>query len=739
MDGKRLNNIPPYQRAHSVLDSPRAMEKWKVLEDAIHQIYRQNPGKLSFQHLYTAGYHLVLSQHGEMLYNGVENSLRRHIKAMVEEIKKIDEVRYLANVVSMWEQHMRAVAMVRDILMYMDKNYSAKQKLTVPELGVVIFGDIFLKDAEVSNRIKRLTTAIIEKERSGERPPERQLLKKVTNMMYEVSRRTIYEPLLEYHFIESSKEYYTREASETSQSLSTPEYIRNCFKRMTEERERVERCLADSTLPKIVDVIKDKMISTYAVHLIERESSGVVSMLEAWKLTDISLVFRALQLINQTDLLLEKIKNFLADTGSRFILDPANSENPITLVEGAMKMRASYDDLLDQSCLVETHKGRHRDREFEKEIKQAFVLVVNKNQRFAEYLSLAVDAKLRKKGILDDEYDLYFDKIIILFQYLKDKDVFEKYHKSHLARRLLLKGTTCEEGESAFITKLKTEAGHQFTTKIEGMFNDMTVSKGNMEAFSNHIGARSGVDLSVHVLTTGFWPFVSTACEPLSPPPAVEALRKKYHDFYLSSHSGRRLSWMYHMGSADVKYTSKGRRYEMNVHTLQMLILVLFNNKDCITVGDIQEATMIPMGELKKQLLSLTISTKVHQKILTKSCQQAKELCAETEISVNEDFSSKHVKFKVSPVMIKETDAQAKETRSKIGEDRKWQLDAVVVRIMKSRKLIEHRELITQVLSLTQARFCPSPDDIKKRIESLIDREYIERSAESRSTYVYLA
>ena len=59
-------------------------------------------------------------------------------------------------------------------------------------------------------------------------------------------------------------------------------------------------------------------------------------------------------------------------------------------------------------------------------------------------------------------------------------------------------------------------------------------------------------------------------------------------------------------------------------------------------------------------------------------------------------------------------------------------LDAVIVRVMKSRRAMEHRQLVADVIDLLKGRFQPSPDDIKKRIESLIEREYMERSQQSR-------
>ena len=58
------------------------------------------------------------------------------------------------------------------------------------------------------------------------------------------------------------------------------------------------------------------------------------------------------------------------------------------------------------------------------------------------------------------------------------------------------------------------------------------------------------------------------------------------------------------------------------------------------------------------------------------------------------------------------------------------------MRVMKARKTLHYAELIAEVTQQLSARFIPQPTQLKKRIESLIEREYLERIDSDRCVQV---
>lgn len=74
-----------------------------------------------------------------------------------------------------------------------------------------------------------------------------------------------------------------------------------------------------------------------------------------------------------------------------------------------------------------------------------------------------------------------------------------------------------------------------------------------------------------------------------------------------------------------------------------------------------------------------------------------------------------------------------------VDKDRRFAIDAAIVRTMKSRKAMQHQQLVLEVVSQLSRMFKPDFKLIKKRIEDLIAREYLERDAANPQLFKYVA
>lgn len=146
------------------------------------------------------------------------------------------------------------------------------------------------------------------------------------------------------------------------------------------------------------------------------------------------------------------------------------------------------------------------------------------------------------------------------------------------------------------------------------------------------------------------------------------------------------------------------------------------------------DITKIGEKELKCNLIPL-----VGIKLFNKSTA-SKDLLFTDVISLNPGFKNNSHKIKLPVAQLKEnTKAEKAEINEKVDEDRRHMVEATVVKVMKTRRRIEHNALLTECTKILSVKFNPDITMIKKRIESLIDREYLERDPEDRKFYKYIA
>lgn len=64
-------------------------------------------------------------------------------------------------------------------------------------------------------------------------------------------------------------------------------------------------------------------------------------------------------------------------------------------------------------------------------------------------------SKLFLLQLTEQEVETILDKAMVLFRFMQEKDVFERYYKQHLARRLLTNKSVSDDSEKNMISKLK--------------------------------------------------------------------------------------------------------------------------------------------------------------------------------------------------------------------------------------------------------------------------------------------
>lgn len=201
------------------------------------------------------------------------------------------------------------------------------------------------------------------------------------------------------------------------------------------------------------------------------------------------------------------------------------------------------------------------------------------------------------------------------------------------------------------------------------------------------------MEISVIVMTSTFWP-VSDASPSCIFPEVMIKTSESFKQFYLSRHSGRRLTWQPAMGNADLRVSFREKSHELNVSTYCLVILLLFEElgeSDFLTykvdrtllrlsqvliglrlLQEIRDATSIPEAELRRSLQSLACAK---FKVLKKH-PPGRDVNQEDAFSFNLDFSAPLYKLKISTVAARvESADERRETKDRIDEERRYQTE----------------------------------------------------------------
>ncbi|RXW17529.1 hypothetical protein EST38_g8325 [Candolleomyces aberdarensis] len=699
-----------------------AEKTWEALSRSIKEIHKHNAATLSFEENYRYAYNMVLHKQSEMLYNGVSGLVAKNLDDLADEhiIPRFptgsvnDQIQVsqsgellLKGLREVWDDHVGNMTKLGQLLKYMDRTYP--DQAHVPSTwgkGIELFLSHIIKSPIKDHLVDAILTQV-HCERDGY-TINRSAVKGCVDVFLwlETDQGTIYKRELEPRFLKESETFYKNEASTLLNGCECPEYLERVESRYQSEDSRIHHYLSPQTGPAVIQILESTLLTPNLATVISMPNSGLDTMIDTNKLSDLARLYRLyLPVPTGRQCLKKALRESIlrrgkelnesssgpsvgegdADDGpeedsskrkekakSKARIPNMNALPAIKWVQDVLDLKDMFDSVWKEAF--------QSDREVEGAINEAFESFINSHPKAPEYTSLFIDDNLKRglkgKQKTDNEVDAILDKTITVFRYISDKDVFERYYKNHLAKRLLHGRSVSDDAERGMLSKLKLESGYQFTSKLEGMFNDMKVSADATDDYRNWVKDHRtpAVDLHVTVMTATFWPYSGPAVAPVVPPVLAEAC-KSFEAFYFSRHSGRRLTWLTSMGSADVRAVFKSRSHDLNVSTHAIMILLLFEklgDEDFLTYSEIKEATLIEEADLKRNLQSLACAK---FKILRKH-PPGRDINDDDSFSFNVDFSAPIQRIKISTVLAKpETNQERKETQDKIDEERKHQID----------------------------------------------------------------
>ncbi|PCH42168.1 Cullin-domain-containing protein [Wolfiporia cocos MD-104 SS10] len=760
-------------------------EIWQKLSHNIVEIQNHNAMKLSYEENHRYAYNMVLYKQGAKLHNGTKDLIVKHLNKLTERVLfptfpngREDDLTQRASagetllkaLRKVWDDHTSGLSKISDVLKYMDKvNEKSAQVPKIWDAGVMLFTEHILR-TDIRTPIISAILVQLQTEREGyviNRSAVRGCVD-VLSQLDDNEGDNVYKVSVEPEVLRESGVFYNAEGVRLLETCDASTFLARVEGRFEQEESRVNHYLHSSTHPLLRRILEDALLRPHLSAILSKPNSGLEAMIDLHKVDDLRRLYRLFAMVNEgiptlkralRESILRRGKDTnLASTSSSGELEgqPADEMDASAQAKRKGKARApnigsqtlSYalkwvQDVLDLKDRFNTFLdvAFQKDREIESSMTEAFETFINLNQKAPEFISLFIDDNLKKglKGKSEEEVDIILDKTIVVFRYITDKDIFERYYKNHLAKRLLLGRSISDDAERSMLAKLKVECGTHYTQKLEGMFHDMKLSADTMQAYRAHLAKTTApeLDIAVTVMTSTFWP-MSHAAAPCNFPDQLIRSSKSFEQFYLSRHSGRRLTWQPSLGNADVRVRFNSRAHDLNVSTFALVILLLFEDAtagDSLTYEYIRDMTAISEAELQRNLQSLACAK---YKILKKH-PAGREVNPGDSFSFNADFSAPLQKIKISTVSNRvESMEERKETQDRIDEDRKYQIEACIVRIMKDRKHMTHQALVSSVVQQLGNRFHPDPNTIKQRIEGLIEREYLER-CEDKKSYNYLA
>ncbi|PIK50449.1 putative cullin-1 [Apostichopus japonicus] len=756
---------------------------WDDLKMGIDHVYsRQEMARKRYMELYTHVYdyctnvdQLATARLSNAKKKGIQSQVGAHFVGM-ELYKRLREYLqdYLVNLrqdgsdlmdeevlkyyTQQWEDYQFSSKVLDGVCAYLNRHWvrrecdeGRKGIYEIYSLALVTWRDHLFKplNKQVTNAVLKL----IERERNGETINTR-LVSGVIKCYVELGLNedepiskgptlSVYKESFEDRFLAETDRFYTYESTEFLNQNPVTEYMKKAETRLLEEMRRVQVYLHESTHEQLAKRCEKVLIEKH----LDVFHAEFQNLLESDKNEDLARMYKLVsRIVNGLGELMTLLETHICNQGLAAIEKCGDSaiNDPKLYVQTILDVHKKYNALVLTAFNNDTGFVASLDKACGRFINSnAITKMANSSSKSPELLAKYCDSLLKKSSKNPEEAELEdtLNQVMVVFKYIDDKDVFQKFYSKMLAKRLVQHNSASDDAEASMISKLKVSNKSECKRvalntppSSRKMFQDIGVSKDLNEQFKQHLSSSEplDIDFSIQVLCSGSWPFTQGCTFNL--PSELERSFQRFTTFYASQHSGRKLMWAFHMSRGELVTNCFKNRYTLQASTFQMAVMLQFNLETSYTIQQLHDNTQIKM-DLLQQVIQILLKCK----LLECDDGTADEIKPTTEVKLFLAYKNKKLRVNINVPMKAEQKQEQETTHKHIEEDRKLLIQAAIVRIMKMRKRQKHQQLLTEVLAQLSSRFKPRVPVIKKCIDILIEKEYLERVDNEKDTYSYLA
>ncbi|XP_018586217.1 cullin-5-like isoform X1 [Scleropages formosus] len=584
----------------------------------------------------------------------------------------------------------------------------------------------------------------------------------------------IYRDNFEKAYLDSTERFYKTQAPSYLQQNGVQNYMKYADIKLREEEKRARRYLETRRECNSVQALMECCVNalvTLFKETILAECPGMIRRNETDKL---HLMFSLMDKVpSGIEPMLKDLEDHIVSAG---LADMVATAETITsdsekYVDQLLTLFRCFSKLVKEAFQDDPRFLTARDKAYKTVVNDATIfklelpvkqkgggLKTQPESKCPELLANYCDMLLRKtplsKKLASEEIEAKLKEVLLVLKYVQNKDVFMRYHKAHLTRRLILDISADSEIEENMVEWLR-EVGMpaDYVNKLARMFQDIKVSEDLNQSFKemhkHNKLALPADSVNIKILNAGAW---SRSSEKVfvSLPMELEDLIPEVEEFYKKNHSGRKLHWHHLMSNGIITFKNEVGQFDLEVTTFQLAVLFAWNQRprEKISFENLKLAAELPDAELRRTLWSLVAFPKLKRQVLCYEPQvtSPKDFSEGTLFYVNQEFSlikngkvQKRGKINLIGRLQLTTERMREEENEGIVQLRILRTQEAIIQIMKMRKKITNAQLQTELVEILKNMFLPQKKMIKEQIEWLIEHKYIQRDETDINTFIYVA